>query len=135
MKAQLLALLAVAFLSAGCTLTEKSNRNNAAAQAWIRANDKGPATTNFEGVYYSPDWGTVTLNQRDSRVNGAIAHFHVKGIATGKSAYLLLVDDEWVEHTMILKRKSSEIVDGSYSANVPYSDKDSLPVHLDKIVD
>ena len=131
----LLATLALVSLSSGCALTaEKNNKNIAAAAAWLQANDKGPAKTNFEGVYYSPDWGTVTLNQRDDKITGAIAHFQVKGFATGKSAYLLLVDDGWTEHTMILKRKSSEIVDGSYSSYIPFSTKDALPVHLDKIV-
>ncbi len=137
MKTPLLLLVAVCsvLLTSGCSLTEKYNKNAAAAQAWLEANDKGAATTNFEGVYYSPDWGTVSLNQRDGRLTGSIAHFHVKGIASGKNAYLLLVDDEWVEHTMILRRKNYEIVEGSYSSFVPYSKEDALPVHLDRIVD
>lgn len=134
MKTPLLALLAVALLTSGCAITEKTNKNNADAKAWLEANDRRPARTNFEGVYYSPDWGTVSLNQRDGQITGAIAHFHVKGIATGRSAYLLLVDDDWVEHTMILNKKNSEIIEGSYSSYVPYSKTDSLPVHLDKIV-
>jgi len=130
----LLIVVAVVSLNSGCTLTEKYNKNKAAGSAWIAANDKGPARTNFEGVYYSPDWGAVTLNQRDGKITGAIAHFQVDGIATGKSAYLLLVDDDWIEHTMMLKRKNSEIVNGAYSSCIPFSTKDALPVHLDKIV-
>lgn len=128
-------VLSMALLLSGCTLTEKYSKNNAAAAAWISANARQPAATNFEGVYYSPDWGIVALNQRDGKLTGSIAHFHITGIVSGKSAYALLVDDEWVEHTMILKRKSSEIVEGSYSSFVPYSKVDSLPVHLDRIVD
>lgn len=136
MKTPLLPLVAVCFtlLASGCTLTEKYNKNNAAGQAWLQANCKSPAKTDFEGVYYSPDWGAVYLNQQNGKITGAIAHYQVKGLASGKSAYLLLVDDEWIEQTMILKKKNSEILDGSYSSHVPYSAKDSLPVHLDKIV-
>lgn len=136
MKTPLLPLVALCFvlLASGCSLSEKYNKNNAAGQAWLAASDKGPAKTNFEGVYYSPDWGTVGLKQRDGKIAGAIAHFQVKGIASGKSAYLLLVDDSWVEYTMILRKKSCEIVDGSYSPHIPYTVKDSNPVHLDKIV-
>lgn len=128
--------LAVVSLTSGCTFTaEKYTRNKAAAQSWLQANDRGPAKTNFEGVYYSPDWGVVALNQRGDKVTGAIAHFHLSGVATGRTAYLLLTDDDWVEHTMILTRKNSEIIEGAYSSYIPFSEKDALPVHLDKIVE
>lgn len=131
----LLTALALVSLTSGCALTaEKNSKNISASSAWLLANDKGPAKTNFEGVYYSPDWGTVALNQRGDKITGAIAHFHVNGIATGKNAYLLLVDDGWTEHTMILNRKSSEIAEGAYSSYIPFSTKDAIPVHLDKIV-
>ena len=129
------AALALMALTSGCTLTEKYNRNNAAASSWIEQNSKKPARADFEGVYYSPDWGAVVLKQKGSSLSGSIAHFHLKGVVSGKSAYLLLVDDEWVEHTMILHRKSAEVVEGSYSSHVPYVEKDRLPVHLDKIVE
>lgn len=137
MKAPLLLLAGLAFVSltSGCALTaEKNNKNSAAAAAWLQDKDKGPAKTNFEGVYYSPDWGTVALNQRGDKITGSIGHFHINGIATGKSACLLLVDDGWTEHAMILNRKSSEIVEGAYSSCIPFSTEDAIPVHLDKIV-
>ena len=136
MKNLLLLLVAAALLSltSGCALTEKYNKNNATAQAWLQANDKGCAKTNFEGIYYSPDWGAIVLKQLDSKITGAILHYQIKGIATGKSAYLLLVDDDWAEHTMILRRKSFEVVSGSYSSHMPYVEKGSRTVHLDKIV-
>jgi len=136
MKTPLLLLVAVAFVSitSGCALTEKYNKNSAAAQSWLQANNKRPAKTNFEGVYYSPDWGTVVLKQHAGKLTGGIAHYQIKGIATGKSAYLVLVDDEWAGHTMILKRKDAETVCGSFSPHMPYAEKDSKPVCLDKIV-
>jgi len=136
MKTPLLLLVAVAFVSltSGCALTEKYNKNNAAAQAWLQANNKRPATTNFEGVYYSPDWGTVVLKQHDGKLSGGIGIYKIKGIATGKSAFLVLVDDEWAGHSMILKRKNFETVCGSFSRHMPYVEKGSKPVCLDKIV-
>jgi hypothetical protein len=89
--------------------------------------------SNFEGVYYSPDWGLVALNQEGTKITGALAHFNIRGKASGKTAYLLLVDDEWIEYTMVLNRKSSEVLTGSYSSSVPFSKDDAEPVHLDKI--
>jgi hypothetical protein len=100
----------------------------------LKANDKGPSRANLEGVYYSPDWGTVVINQRDNKLTGAIAQYQVTGISTGKSAYLLLADDGWIENTMVLTRKNSEILEGAYSPSIPFSDQDKLPIHLEKIV-
>jgi hypothetical protein len=131
----LLAVVALVSLTSGCAISEKTQKNNAAAQAWLQANDKGTAKTNFEGVYYSPDWGAVVLKQRAGKITGAISYWNVKGIASGRNAYLLLVDDDWVGHTMVLTRRNSEVVDGSYSSHIPFSKADSTPIHLDKIVD
>ena len=136
MKTPLLLLVAAVFVSltSGCALNEKYNKNNTAAQAWLQSNNKRPAKTNFEGVYYSPDWGTVVLKQHDGKLTGGIGFYKIKGIATGNSAYLVLLDDEWAGHTMVLKRKNFETVCGSFSRHMPYVEKGSKPVCLDKIV-
>ena len=136
MKTPLLLLVAFAFVSltSGCALNEKYSKNSSDAQAWLQANNKRPAKTNFEGVYYSPDWGTVVLKQHDGKLTGGISYYKVKGIATGNSAFLVLVDDEWAGHTMILKRKNFETVCGSFSRHMPYVEQGSKPVRLDKIV-
>ena len=44
------------------------------------------------------------------------------------------MDDEWAGHTMILKRKNFETVCGSFSRHMPYVEKGSKPVCLEKIV-
>jgi hypothetical protein len=131
---RLLLVAALVTFGSGCSLTEKYNKNSAAGAAWLKANDKGPSRANLEGVYYSPDWGTVVINQRDNKLTGAIAQYQVTGISTGKSAYLLLADDGWIENTMVLTRKNSEILEGAYSPSIPFSDQDKLPIHLEKIV-
>jgi len=136
MKVPFLSLVALSFavLTSGCGLTEKYNKNNSAAQAWLDSNKKASAKANFEGTYYSPDWGIVNLNQRNGKITGAMGYSQVKGITSGGTAYILLVDDQWVGQTMILKKKGAEIVEGTYSSEIPYSGKDSQPVHLDRIV-
>ena len=136
MKTPLLALALVAFVSltSGCAIAEKTQKNNAAAQAWLQANDKGRTKANFEGVYYSPDWGAVVLKQHDGKITGAISYLKIKGIAAGRNAYLLLVDDDWVGHTMILTRRNSEVVDGAYSSHIPFTKQDARTIHLDKII-
>lgn len=112
----------------GCSLGEKYAANNSAGRSWVEAGKTGAARANFEGVYYSPDWGTVTLNQENGKLVGSMAHYHVSGVVSGRNARLLLVDDQWVEFTMLLRRVSSEKLTGSYSTSVPYQEADSTPV-------
>ncbi len=125
----------VAILLSGCSLAEKYSKNNAVGEAWLAAGATRSTASNFEGVYYSPDWGMVALNQEGTKITGALSHYNIRGKASGKTAYLLLVDDQWIEYTMVLSRKSSEVLTGSYSASVPFSKDDAEPVHLDRIED
>jgi hypothetical protein len=136
MKTPILPIVVVclSLLATGCTTAEKTRKNNAEAQTWLDKNATQPAATNVEGVYYSPQWGVVALNQRHGKLTGATAEYRLKGKVSGKTAFLLVCDGDWAEHTMILNRKSSEILDGSYSTRQLYSGKNLLPVHFDRIV-
>ncbi|MDX2082295.1 MAG: hypothetical protein SFU53_16040 [Terrimicrobiaceae bacterium] len=125
--------LAALVLLSGCHLKEKYSKNNADGRAWLEAAQTGPARTSFEGVFYSPEWGAVVLNQNGNKLTGAVAHMSVDGVVSGRTASLLLVDDTWVEYTMKLRRKSYEEISGTYSAYVPYSETDALPVTLYRI--
>jgi len=117
----------------GCSLSEKYAANNSAGRSWVEAGKTGTARSNFEGVYYSPEWGTVTLNQENGKLAGSLGHFRVSGLVSGRNARLLLVDDQWVEFTMLLRRVSYEKLTGSYSGSVPYSEAHSKPVTLLRI--
>ena len=120
-------------LLSGCSLQEKYDKNNAAGQAWLKSAKTGSARTNIEGVYYSPDWGSVLLNQNKNDITGTIGHYKISGVLSGKNASLLLIDDEWIDYTMVLTRKNSEELVGSYSCCVPYSAENSTPIHLFRI--
>ena len=122
-------------LLSSCSLTEKYHANNAAGEAWLQSHSKRPARANFKGVYYSPNWNLAILKQREGKLTGYIGSYNVKGIVSGENAYLLLIDDSWVDYTMILQRKNYEIIEGSYSSRVPFSEKHSARVQLDRIVD
>jgi len=92
-----------------------------------------PARVNFEGVYHSPEWGTVTLNQENGKITGTLAHYQIKGVASGRAARLLLIDDLWTEYTMILNRRATGNLDGAYSPSIPFSQEDATPVTLNRI--
>ncbi len=128
----LLPLLAVSLLG-GCSLKEKYARNAEASRSWLAASKNGTATTNFEGTYYSPEWGAVVLNQNKGRLSGSMAHYHIDGVVSGRTASLLLIDNSWTEYTMVLNLRDAEVLEGNYSAYVPFSDKDAAPVTLYRI--
>lgn len=117
----------------GCSLQEKYTKNNAAAASWLTSTKSAPARTNFEGVYYSPDWGQAVLNQSNGEVTGAIGYFNVKGSVSGRTASLALIDDQWVTYTMILTKRGGEFLTGSFSPCIPFCAKGSKPAKFVKI--
>jgi hypothetical protein len=127
-----LATLLLATL-AGCSLQEKYAKNNAAAASWLASTKTAPATTNFEGVYYSPDWGQAVLNQSNGELTGAIGHFNIKGSVSGRTASLALIDDQWVEYTMVLTKRDGEFLTGSFSPCIPFCAKGSNPAKFVRI--
>lgn len=127
------AVVCFAFLTSGCNLAEKYQKNNSAAQAWIQSNSTRPAAANFEGLYYSPGWGPAALNQSGNKITGIVDFYHVNGVVSGSTAYLVLVDDDWAQHTMVLARKSPGVLAGTYSPQVPFSAQHGKPVRFDRI--
>lgn len=129
------AFVFAASLSSCGWLKWKYEKNEAASAAYLSEKRSGRATTNLEGVWYSPQWGMVVFNQEpDGTLSGIFRdHYVIKGLVTGKSAYLTLVDDDWVEYTVELKRKSKEELVGFYSPSVPFSEKDALEVVLKRV--
>ncbi len=123
---------AALLLLSGCSLQEKYAKNEAAGAAWLKESP-APARANFEGIYYTPDWGTVTINQEDGNLTGSLAHYQLRGVVSGKTARLLLTDDYWTDYTMILTRKSFDKLSGAYSEGVPFSKDSSKPIVLHRI--
>lgn len=129
------AAVAAAIVLGGCSLSEKYSKNQAAGEAWLASAAARPSASHFEGTYYSPDWGLVALNQEGRNLSGSIGHYHLRGKVAGKTAYLLLVDDQWTDYTMVLSRKSAGVLTGSYSAHIPFSKDDAEPILLNQIED
>lgn len=123
------------FLLSSCSSTEKYQTNNAAGDAWLQVNNKAPVHAKFGGVYYSPHWGLAFLRQRNGKIDGYLGFYYIKGIVSARTAYLLLIDDGWIEYTMILRRKGYDTLEGVYSSRVPFSAKHSGDVQLDRIID
>jgi hypothetical protein len=140
MKTLAITLSAVVLMTSfsSCTwLKEKYAKNERASAAYLSENKTAPSTMNIEGVWYSPQWGVVVLNQeRGGKLSGIFQDYYaVNGVISGREAFITLTDDDWVEYTVQLKRKNWEELTGFYSPSVPFSDSDAHEVVLKRIGD
>lgn len=115
-------------------LKGKYARNSAATSDYI-AGKSGQPGMNIEGLWYSPEWGMVVLNQEPSgKLTGVFQdYYHVRGVVRGRSAYIALVDDDWTEYTVELTRKNSEVLTGFSSPDVPFLAASKVPLTLVRV--
>lgn len=130
-----LLLVMVGSLSS-CFLSKKYEKNSAATVAYLTEKNTAKAQMNVEGLWYSPQWGVVLLNQTpDGKVTGVVDGFlHAKGVVSGKNVYLALTDDDWTEYTVELRRSKWDQLKGYFSSWVPFNTIDQQEVVLEKIV-
>jgi hypothetical protein len=131
------AVVLMASFSSCSWLKEKYAKNEKASAAYLSEKKTAPSKMNIEGVWYSPQWGVVVLNQEPGgRLTGIFQDYYVvNGVVSGKEAFITLIDDDWVEYTVELRRKNWEELVGFYSPSVPFSDKDAHEVVLKRIGD
>ena len=69
-------------------LKEKYAKNEKASVAYLSEKKSAPAKMNIEGLWYSPQWGIVVLNQeRDGKLSGIFRdHYVVDGVVSGNNA-------------------------------------------------
>jgi len=137
MKALAAVLCSLGFVLcfSSCSHQEKHNKNEAATTAYLTGKKTAPPAMNIEGFWYSPTWGLVVINQEP---NGKLTGFfhedlHIRGVVTGKNAYLALIEDDWVEYTVELKRTALDTLTGFYSEKTPFSESDQQKLTLTRI--
>jgi hypothetical protein len=135
--ATLIAVLLAASLSSCHWLREKYARNEAASVAYLTEKSSTPPRMNIEGLWYSPQWGMVVFNQEpNGKLSGIFRdHYVINGVVSDQNAFMTLIDDDWVEYTVELKRKDREELVGFYSPSVPFSETDALELVLKRIRD
>ena len=93
------AVVLTVFFSSCSWLKEKYGKNEAASVAYLSQKKAAPARMNIEGLWYSPQWGIVVLNQEpDGKLSGIFRdHYVVNGVVSDKKAFITLIDDDWVD--------------------------------------
>lgn len=121
MKSALFVLL-VSFCLAftGCTAKEKHARNTAAAKSWLAVND-GAGGARVSGAWKPSDegWGAAILEQKGSRITGAIGDYAVEGHVKERDVYLVLWQGGSAHYSAVL-RKNGPNLSGFYSESVPF---------------
>ncbi len=82
--------------------------------------------------------GALSFSSRnaDGKLSGIFRdHYVVNGVVSGKSAFITLIDDDWVEYTVELKRKNRGELTGFYSPSVPFSRKGCYELVLKRVGD
>lgn len=133
----ILSAVVLAFSFSSCAFYHNKYEGNAkASAAFLTSNKTDKVRTNVEGVYYAPDWkGIVVIKQQEGgKLVGLFPHNDtVKGIVSGHTAYITLVDGNWTFYTLILKKDCCGNLVGYASENAPFSEKDKKAVTLLKI--
>jgi hypothetical protein len=131
------AVVLMASFSSCSWLKEKYAKNENARVAYLSEKKSAPAKMNIEGLWYSPQWGIVVFNQeRDGKLSGIFRDYYVvDGVISGKNAFITLIDDDWVEYTVELKRSNRGELTGFYSPSVPFSETDAQELVLKRIGD
>ena len=87
------------------------------------------------GILRSGAWSS-SIRTALARLTGVFQdHYFVNGVVSGKEAFITLTDDDWVEYTVELRRKSREELIGFYSPSVPFLEKDANELLLTRIGD
>ena len=115
-------------------LKDKYAKNEAAASSYLGSKKSAPTRTNVEGLWYSPEWGIVVLNQEGSKVTGVFQDFYkANGLISGRKVFLVLTDDDWAEYTVELAKQPSGDLKGHYSPDVPFSEASQHELTLKRI--
>lgn len=114
-----------------CQTPEKTAKNQAAAQAWM-SGQTASAGINVSGTWFSQEWGKASLKQTGRQVSGTIDTYEVKGVVSGKKAYLTTWDSGKCYYAIILSQSGKNVLTGSYTDGPAYREdpKKQRPVEL-----
>jgi hypothetical protein len=116
---------------AGCNTPESLAKNQSAAHEWLNLQTSS-AGIRVEGNWFAEGWGRATLKQSGRQITGTIDTYEVKGVASGRKAYLTTWDSGKCYYAIILSRKSNNVLTGTYTDGPVFLDDpaEQRPIEL-----
>jgi hypothetical protein len=99
-------LLGFFFASCGIPMTR--------GQHWLDTKTAEPEI-NVSGAWNSPEWGAAEFKQEGRSVTGVLGDYHVNGVVSGSSLYLVMYSGDSVHYTADLKAANKDSFNGLYS--------------------
>lgn len=100
-------------------------------KAWLNLYQE-PTEINVNGLWHSPDWGDVILNQeKDKRdITGTGDGWDITGVVSGKKIYLLFSDKGRINYSAELLADGETALAGSYSKGMLSAKSRKRPMRL-----
>jgi len=116
-----------------CNTAQKYAKNNAAGSQWLSAH-AGAAAINVSGRWNAPEWGDTYFVQQGDRVTGHLGKYLVRGVISGRTLYLLAIQDGWVYYSVVAEKVDRSAFEGYYSDSVPFTEKGKTPIAIVRAV-
>jgi hypothetical protein len=126
-----LAVLFVAVIA--FTVFLHGQKEEVEGKAWLDPNTTPPAL-NVTGIWDSPEWGKVSLNQREGgrRIIGTGDGWDISGVVSGKDVYLLFCHEGKVGFSAKLTADAPSQLRGIYAKGILSSHSKTRPTRLSK---
>lgn len=131
-------VLLLAVCCSGCAVVERVRadrytRNAAAADRWLSDQTQPPALR-MAGTWTSQDWGRATFRQSGRIVEGSLGDYDVRGVVSGRRAYLLLSYADWNYYSVILEEVHPGTLAGNFSRAFPFRKALARPIRLQEVI-
>jgi hypothetical protein len=110
---------------------ERYGNHNDKGDSWL-SDQTAPAEVNISGNWRSRDWGNAFITQSGNHLQGYIGDYAIKGVVSGRKAYIILKSGGWNYYSVILEPAGPDMLLGSYSKSMPFQRDASWDMRLER---
>ncbi len=126
-------LFILSILAVIATVTLFGQKEDKEGKAWLDG-CADAATMNVTGLWRSPDWGRLSLNQSEGsrKVVGSGDGWEISGVVSGTTACLLFSHNGKIAYTAKLTAEGATALTGVYAKGLLTPGVKTIPMHLAK---
>lgn len=115
----------------GCNTPQSLAKNQSAAQEWLNLQTSS-ARIQVDGNWFAEGWGRAKLKQSGRQITGTMDTYEVKGVVSGRKAYLTTWDSGKCYYAIILTQTGKNVLTGSYTDGPVFLDDpaEQRPIEL-----